>query len=134
LLFLTIVPWLIWWRVADKKNFNEILLYGLIIGILSIILDNIGTDLLWWEYPDKLFQMIPPLFPADLTLVPCLMMLVYQWTKSWKSFLFLNFILSLFMSYVGETLFIWLNLYKLIEWKLFYSLLFYNVCGIFARY
>jgi hypothetical protein len=134
LLSLTIVPWFIWWRVVDKKGLNEILLYGAFIAISAIILDNIGTDLLWWGYPTKLFQMVPPLFPADITLVPCLMMLVYQWTKTWKSFLLSNFILSLFMAYIGESLFIWLDLYELNEWKLTYSLLFYNIGGIIFRW
>jgi hypothetical protein len=134
LLLLSIVPWFIWWKISDKKRLTEILLYGTIIAILAIILDNIGTDLLWWEYPDKLFQMIPPLFPADITLVPCLMMLVFQWTKTWKTFLILNFVLSLLMAYIGEPLFIWLNFYHLNQWKLLYSLLFYIITAIIARW
>ncbi|NHM32056.1 hypothetical protein [Neobacillus terrae] len=71
LLLLTIVPWIIWWRLVDKKRVAEILLYGTLIAILAILLDNIGTDLIWWGYPTKLFQMFPPLVPADITVVPC---------------------------------------------------------------
>jgi hypothetical protein len=89
---------------------------------------------MWWEYPDKLFQMIPPLLPAALTLVPCSMMLIYQWSKSWKSFLIFNFLLSLFATYVREPIFIWLDFYELITWKLFYSLIFYNLGGIAIRW
>lgn len=134
LMLLSIVPWIIWWKIADKKRLTDILLYGMLITIFCIILDNIGTDLIWWEYPDKLFQMIPPLIPADITLVPCLMMLVYQWTSTWKTFFLFNFFLSLVMAYLGETFFIWLNLYKLNGWSLIYSLLFYNISGLVARW
>jgi hypothetical protein len=80
LLLLAIIPWIIWWFLVDKKRLPEIVLYGSLIMIPTYVLDNIGTDLMWWEYPDKLFQMIPPLVPADLTLVPCSMMLIFQWS------------------------------------------------------
>lgn len=134
LLILTFFPWIIWWKLVDKNRLPEIILFGALIMIPTYVLDNIGTDLIWWEYPDKLFQMIPPLVPADLTLVPCSMMLIYQWSKSWKSFLILNFLLSLFSTYIGETLFIWLNFYELKTWKLIYSLIFYNLGGIAIRW
>ncbi|NRD79031.1 hypothetical protein HPT25_16850 [Bacillus sp. BRMEA1] len=134
LLILSIVPWIIWWKIVDKKRIIEILLYGTFIVILCMILDNLGTDLIWWGYPHKLFQSFPPLVPADITLVPCLMMLVYQWTNKWKSFLIMDLILSLLMSYLGEPFFIWLNFYQLTKWKLFYSFLFYNFSGIFCRW
>ncbi|WP_144854837.1 CBO0543 family protein [Paenibacillus cremeus] len=87
LLTLTIVPWIIWWRVANKSRRQETLLYGALIAIFAISLDDVGTHLLWWGYPDKLFQSIPPLIPADLTLVPVFMMLVYQLLQDWKLFL-----------------------------------------------
>lgn len=134
LLFLSIFPWIVWWKIVDKRRLPEILMFGLIMATFAFLLDNIGTDLMWWEYPDKLLQMIPPLLPADLTLVPCIVMLIYQWTKTWKSFLLVNFIVSLWSVYLGETFFIWLDLYKLLEWKLIYSVLFYNIGGTIARW
>ena len=112
----------------------EILLYGTLKAILAMLLDNIGTDLMWWGYPTKLFQMFPPLLPADITLVPYLMMLIYQWTHSWTWFLLFNLILSLFMAYIGEPLFIWLDFYELNNWKLVYSFLFYNISGVIFRW
>ncbi|TCN19759.1 hypothetical protein EV146_11664 [Mesobacillus foraminis] len=134
LLVLSILPWIVWWIVVDKKRLNEIVLYGSLITIGTYTLDNIGTDLIWWEYPTKLFQMIPPLLPADLSLIPCSMMLIYQWSKNWRSFLLFNFLLSLFCTYIGEPLFIWLDYYELKDWKLIYSLLFYNIGGMLARW
>ncbi|WP_217269645.1 CBO0543 family protein [Neobacillus endophyticus] len=125
---------MIWRKLKDKQRLMEILFYGILIMISAIVLDNLGTDLMWWVYPTKLFQMFPPLIPADLALVPCLMMVVYQWTKTWKAFLIYNFLLSLFMAYLGEPFFIWLKLYQLIHWKLFYSLLYYNISGTLARW
>lgn len=134
LLVLSFIPWYFWWKFADKKRLTEILLYGMLIALFCIILDNIGTDELWWDYPDKLYRMFPPLIPADISLVPCLMMVVYQISASWKDFLVKNFILSLLMAYLGENLFILLNFYELNSWKLFYSVIFYNVSGFISRW
>ncbi len=33
LLFLTIVPWLIWWKLVDKNRFVSISIYGCLISI-----------------------------------------------------------------------------------------------------
>jgi len=48
------------------------------IGIVSSILDVIGADILLWGYPVKLFFMVPPLFPADLTIIPVVFSLAYH--------------------------------------------------------
>ncbi|TVY05593.1 CBO0543 family protein [Paenibacillus cremeus] len=134
-LVLSIVPYIIWWFLLDKRRGIEILLYGAIIAILAIILDNIGTDLLWWEYPDKLVQVVPPLFPADIVLVPVWMMLVYQiFSGSSKLFLIANIILGAFLAFVCEPVFIWMNIYKLYSWNLTYSFLFYIVSSVLARW
>lgn len=119
---LSIVPWIIWWKIADKRRLHELFVYGAVVAICAISLDNVGTDLLWWEYPDKLFQVVRPLFPADITLVPIFMMIGYQFTHTWRSFILVNVILDGFMAYVGEPLIISLDFYQLNTWKLWYSL------------
>ncbi|MFL6555613.1 MAG: CBO0543 family protein, partial [Bacillus sp. (in: firmicutes)] len=86
LLAATIFPYIIWWRVVDKSRYFEIFSFGLISACFSVVLDVIGVDLLWWGYPDKLFSMIPPLFPADMVVIPVTLMIIYQFNKSWTSF------------------------------------------------
>lgn len=51
------------------------------MGIISSILDVIGIDILLRGYPIKLFFMIPPLFPADLTVIPVAFSLAYHYGK-----------------------------------------------------
>jgi hypothetical protein len=134
LLGLTLVPLLIWWKIVDKNRAQEIALYGCLIGLLCAIVDNIGTELLWWGYPDKLFQMIPPLFPADLVLVPVSMMLVFQFFFEFKRFMIANAVLAGFMAYICEPIFIWIGYYELYSWSLTYSFLFYIAAAILARW
>lgn len=134
LVFFSVVPWFIWWRIADKKRLHELLLYGTFIVLCTIALDNIGTELIWWEYPDKILQMVPAMIPSDITFVPTFMMIGYQLARTWRFFIVVNVTLGLFMAFVGEPFFIWLDFYKLHAWKLWYSLIFYIVVAVIGRW
>lgn len=134
LLALAILPWVIWWKIVDKNRAHEILLYGCLIGIFTVILDNLGTELLWWEYPDKLFQMIPPMFPVDLTLVPVMFMVIFQIFTSFKPFLIANLIWGVFAAYIIEPVFVWLGYYQLTGWHPTYSIVFYMVATTLSRW
>ncbi len=134
LVILSFLPWVIWWKLVDRKNALTILFYGMIIIIANLILDNIGTDMLWWGYPYKIAPFFPPLFTPDFTIVPVLMMLVYQWFRTYKSFLIANFVLSIVIAFIGEPLFMWAGFYELGSWKLVYSFMYYNLIGLFAKW
>ncbi|TVY10748.1 CBO0543 family protein [Paenibacillus cremeus] len=131
----TIIPLMIWWKLLDKRRAYEIAFYGCMINIMAIVLDDIGTNLSWWEYPVKLIPMIPPLLTADSILVPIFFMLVYQLCSStWPTFMVANLIMALIIAFVAEPLFIWIEYYRLNEWKLIYSFLFYMSSTTLARF
>ncbi|MGF7030679.1 hypothetical protein J2T17_001584 [Paenibacillus mucilaginosus] len=48
LLALTILPYVIWWKMVDRRRIQEIVLYGLLIALICMTFDSIGTDRLWW--------------------------------------------------------------------------------------
>ena len=134
LLGLTLGPIVVWWKIVDKKRAYEIALYGCILNITAVILDNVGTALLWWSYPIKLIPIVAPFFTPDSLLVPIVLMIVYQFFSSnWKRFLSANLIAGAFLAFVAEPIFIWLGYYQLNEWKLAYSFLFYMAASSFAR-
>lgn len=134
LIILFILPWLIWWKFADKRKLNLILLYGLIVLIFNAFLDDLGSGLLWWFYPIRMIPTLNVLLSPSVSIVPCLMMVIFQCCHTWKSFLIFNFILSLVFCFLGEPLFIALGIYELVTWKLFYSFLHYNISGMIARW
>lgn len=133
LLALTILPWLIWWLIIDKNRLRETLLFGMLMSVISISMDNIGTDLVFWEYPDKLFQMVPPLFPADLSLIPTSMMLCYQWGETWWRFITIVVVFAFFVSFAGEQIFQWLHFYRPVTWSSLYSFPIYIALAMFGR-
>ncbi|YCA46143.1 hypothetical protein M1E11_24515 (plasmid) [Bacillus sp. JZ8] len=66
-----------------------------------------------WGYPIKLFFMIPPLFPADLTVIPVAFSLAYHYGKTWRRYFLYIVITSFLFSYVIEPLFIWAEMYEI---------------------
>lgn len=106
LLAATIIPWILWVKFHDKNRTFEILCYGLIWAVLSSLFDVIGGELILWGYPDKLLPMVPPLFPADITVIPVLFMFVNQFSKKFSSYFIFSVLGSALFSYVLEPLFI----------------------------
>jgi hypothetical protein len=116
LLAATIIPWILWIKFHDKKKTFEILSYGLIWSVLSSLFDVIGGELIFWGYPDKLLPMVPPLFPADITVIPVIFMFIYQFSKSFYSYFIFSVLGSALFSYVLEPLFIKGEMFILHNW------------------
>ncbi|MBD3919180.1 hypothetical protein H8B09_10475 [Paenibacillus sp. PR3] len=121
LLVLAIVPWIIWAKLVDKSRLREILLYGSIISIIVVLLDDTGGELGLWSYPYQLIRLAPRLHPVDFAVLPVCHMLVYQYFRSWRSFVIANVIMSLVFSFIAEPLLVWLHIYDLDNWKYIYS-------------
>jgi hypothetical protein len=60
ILGLTIIPWIIWWKIVDRSRRQEIFVFGLIIGILAMILDNLGTDFYGGDTQTNYFRCFLP--------------------------------------------------------------------------
>lgn len=131
---LTIIPLILWWIFVDRKRVYEIALFGCLLDIMCLILDNIGTDLLWWAYPIKLIPTVPVLFTADSILVPIVFMVVYQlFYTTWWSIMIFNLITAGLLAFIAEPIFTRIGYYHLNEWRYAYSFVFYLLAAATAR-
>ncbi|PWW02811.1 hypothetical protein DFQ01_10888 [Paenibacillus cellulosilyticus] len=121
LLVIAVIPWIIWCRLVDKSKLREILLFGSIISIIVVLLDDTGGELGLWSYPYQLIRLMPRLHPVDFAVLPVCHMLIYQYFRSWKSFVIANVMMSAVFSFVAEPLLVWLHIYDLDKWKYIYS-------------
>jgi hypothetical protein len=134
LLFLTIVPWIIWWKLVDRSRMIEILFYGASVSIYAILLDDIGSYFLLWIYEFQLVPISPRLNPIDLTVMPVTYMFVYQYFKRWKSFLLAQMVLAFGAAFLTEPIFVWLGIYKVLHWESIYSFVIYILLGAFNKW
>jgi hypothetical protein len=128
-----IIPWIIWWKIVNKKRLKQILIYGLSFSSISILLDEIGTFFRLWTYPDKLLP-VPSLFPADLSIIPVSFMLLYQYIPKGKAFFAGNVVLSGILAFILEPLFEKLHLFEIQLWKHTYTFVGLMAIAYFIRW
>lgn len=134
LLGIFIAPWLIWWKLVDKNRIREILLYGFVIMVLSSILDDLGIASLLWVYPYQLLQILDRLNAIDLTTLPVMYMLIYQYFPKWKSFFMAHVLLGFFSAFVAEPILVRMNIYMPLLWKFIYSFPIYIIMAMLVKW
>jgi hypothetical protein len=76
--------------LLDKRRFTQILLFGSLITVLTIVFDIFGSNFDLWSYKSRLIPTIPSPVVYDLTIVPLYYMLAYQYSRNWKTFFIWN--------------------------------------------
>lgn len=132
-LAVAIIPLFFWWKIVDKKRLLEIIVFGLLINVFTIILDTIGYAMVLWDYPDRFLPALPNIAPIDVVVVPVTYMIIYQYFHTWKSFIIAMVVMAAIYSFVAEPLMVALNLYTLVRWEYVYSFPIYLAMGIAIR-
>lgn len=122
LLIVLFIPWLIWWRFVEKERITQILLFGTLLMILIIFMDDFGVETHLQSYPYQLVNIIPILIPVDLGIIIIARMFLYQCFPEWKKFIIAHVTMAIIFTFVFEPLTIWLGIYKLEKWRYIYSL------------
>jgi hypothetical protein len=122
LLIAFLMPWIIWWRFVNKNKINEILLFGTLLIILVVMIDDFGVEIHLWSYPYQLLNIIPRLIAIDQGILVVAHMFLYQYFPKWKTFIIANTVMAIIFTFVFEPLTVWLGIYKLENWHYIYSL------------
>ncbi|MBP1962964.1 CBO0543 family protein [Paenibacillus aceris] len=85
--------------------------------------DQLGKFFDLWRYPHQLVPFTENLNTVDFFVVPCIYAYIYQKFSAWKSFLIAGLVASLVISFVGEPLFVYLDMYDLVRWSYWKSFL-----------
>lgn len=118
LLFVSIFfPWVIWWKAVDRSRLFEILSFGLFWAGMATWLDLLGTTYNMWSYPFKLNDHITTLLPADVSVIPVMYMLLYQYASIWRSYVIGSVLNAVILSFIFEPLFMLLNMFELQTWS-----------------
>lgn len=122
LLILLIVPWIVWWRFVDKNKISQILLFGSLLMILVMMLDDLGVESHLWSYPYQLLNLMPRLIAIDQGIIIIAHMFLYQYFPRWKKFLFANTVMAILFTFIFEPIVVGMGIYKLENWRYIYSL------------
>lgn len=130
---LAIIPWIVWIKIRDKNNTARLLFVGMVVALISNVLDIIGGSYNLWHYDWKDFPFIPIYLPWDFTLFPVSVMIMLQFKPKINAF-FKAIIFSFLCAFVFEPLFSYLSMYHKISWKYWYSFVIYIPLYLFYNY
>ncbi|XJZ29016.1 CBO0543 family protein [Bacillota bacterium Lsc_1132] len=133
LLFFFVVPWIVWIITKKRKWLVESILFGVIAMVITILLDTVGLQFTYWEYPIEFLPVIPRAFPFDVSMVPVAYMLLFQYARTWKSFIIAQIIMAFAYAFIGEPFCEWIDLVRYIKWNYLYSFFYYILLGFGVR-
>ena len=131
---ITIIPFIVWWKIVDRRRFFEITTYGLLVALLSGLLDAIGVETDAWEYKYDLIPLLDVFIAYDITVLPVSFMVIYQHFPKWRSFAIAHIIVAFIFAFGAEPFLIRLDIYQIINWKHIYSVPGYFFLAIFLRW
>ncbi|WP_404406868.1 CBO0543 family protein [Jeotgalibacillus malaysiensis] len=76
----------------------------IIIIITTTLLDVVGLQYRFWDYPIAFLPIIPRSYPFDFSMIPVAYMLLYQCFRTWKFFATALIIMALTYAFIGEPL------------------------------
>ena len=120
-LVLAILSILVWWKLVEKKRLMELAFYSFTVMTISIWFDEVGYELGLWYYPIDLIPVFPPSTAIDYFMLPIMYGIVYQYCRSWKTFIIATCLLSGIFSFILEPLLVKFGFYVPVKWKFYYS-------------
>lgn len=134
LVVVLIVPWIIWWKYVDKNRLSQILLFGTLLMLLVMMLDDLGVETHLWSYPYQLISMMPRLISIDQGIIIIAHMFLYQYFSKWKKFIIANTVMAIIFTFVFEPIVVWLDIYRLENWRYIYSLPIYILKAVLIKW
>lgn len=115
-----IVLYIIWVKIVHKNRLKDLLLYGSLLSVASVLVDTIAVTIGLWEYKVSIFPLSPAPFPFDYTVLPIFYMIVLQYTSTWRGFLTGAVIAAAVFSFIVEPIYIWLGIKVFYRFNYFY--------------
>lgn len=130
---LVVISIAIYWGLVDKKRLLELIFYGFTAQTISIWLDEVGYELGLWYYPLDLLPVFPPSTAIDYILLPVIYALIYQYFRSWKTFIPATILMSGLFSFLLEPLLSKFGFYVVVKWNFYCSFPIYITIAILLK-
>jgi hypothetical protein len=119
-LTMIVVPWIIWGICRNRESSARIFSAGLLIMVLSEILDTFGVSFGKWAYPVKVVPVSTINFSFRLSVLPVVLMLFLQFKPRFNPYI-KAIIFGGFGAYIGMPILAMIDLYQKIDWAYTYS-------------
>lgn len=132
-LAMMVVPWIIWVIFRNYKSSARIFSAGLLVMVLSEILDAIGVSSGKWAYPVKVIPVATVSFSFRLSVLPVFVMLLLQFKPRFNPYI-KAILFGGVGAYVGMPTLAIIDLYKKIDWTYTYSFFILTLMYLLAHW
>lgn len=102
--------------------------------VLAESLDHVGYELGFWFYPTELAPLFPRFEEVNLSALPVIYMLIYQYFPTWKGFTTAITVMAAIFTMAAEPALVALGLYTPLHWKPYYGLPVYIAIGLTLKW
>ncbi|MGM7722099.1 CBO0543 family protein [Metabacillus sp. Hm71] len=131
--FLSVVPWILWFYFRKKESTYRLLCAGFFIIFISCWFDFIGITLGLWHYNYDVLPFLPSYLPWDFTILPVIVMFLIQYKPNFNPY-FKAFIFAGGSALIGEPIFEWIKIYNSEQWEYIYSFPIFFVLYLIANF
>lgn len=134
LIIVNVIFYITWLKLLDKSRLSHLLLIGSLSAVGFLIGDIILFGFLGVaEYKVAITPIQPPLFILSITIVPIIIMLVQQYTSSWRGYLLWNSIGMAFLTFVLLPIYSLIGIFQFHSWNYFYYFLYIITSTLIVR-
>jgi hypothetical protein len=128
-----VLSYVLCFKLLDKKRLVELLLYGSLVSVFSVVLDIYIENRNLFLYKARLIPIIPSIFIYDITALPLYFMVLYQHAATWKKYSIWITLVSLLLGYIFTPLMVKLGYLQLINWSYTKAFLVIIFVGFLAK-
>lgn len=132
--FSLLVMYVVWWKLADKTRLAEIVFFGALVAVIGGGADIVGTSLNLWAYQIRLLPLEPGPFPFDFTAGPIMLMLAYQYSRSWTTYFAGSVIASIIFGFIMLPIFQAIGVLQFIRWNYGFGFLLLMFISVVVRF
>lgn len=120
-----ITAYVVWLKLVNRRRGTELLLIGSLVAVAkAVYILIIGNELGLFDYTIRLLPITVNIFAAGVTISPIIVMLVHQYTSSWKGYLLWSAIGFAFLNLVIFPVYVVIGALEFHNgWNVFYHFL-----------
>jgi len=125
-----IIPLIVLYFKLDRSKAFQIGFFGYSAHMLSTYIDGYSTRFGHWEYPYKIVPFLPINMGLDTSLIPVVIMLVYQWTLNRnKNYYIAVLIVAALFAFIFKPILTYFDLFQLSKGSSYFHLFLWYISG-----
>jgi hypothetical protein len=133
LLVVLVLGYIVWIKLLDKRRVVEIVMFGALVAVINVFIDIVAVLYGLWTFKVRFLPIVPSVFPFDLSFIPVIYMLAYQYFTPWKKYLWGGALAAAVFVFIFFPILTKWDIIEQQNWNIYYSFILRYIEAIVAR-